>query len=267
MWDERYRPINSNNFYLFINILVICYDILCKTNVFEKGVIRKRKTYKGLIWYLGHMVFGVGDVYGKTCLPPYSQCCCNPIYKRQIYCYIILLAAHTLSGNSYINILAMKTFCGRANPTTGALDWVEESEEYDYHQEIARQVIRFALVAPWLAPLLLCLPATCICIRNSLHSYLQCTTMTHLIFSTMKMTEFKANGLFTWHLSLIWLISKQSNSVIIDNSKTVEDMMICLHFDYMIFVFQVLLCRYATWSRQGMCCCMTHEMHGPSPLT
>ncbi|KAF7650388.1 hypothetical protein LDENG_00126730 [Lucifuga dentata] len=32
----------------------------------------------------------------------------------------------------------MKTFCGRANPATGALDWVEESEEYDYHQEIAR---------------------------------------------------------------------------------------------------------------------------------
>ncbi|XP_061783923.1 protein arginine N-methyltransferase 7 isoform X1 [Nerophis lumbriciformis] len=32
----------------------------------------------------------------------------------------------------------MKHFCGRANPTTGALDWVEESEEYDYHQEIAR---------------------------------------------------------------------------------------------------------------------------------
>nr|XP_023675560.1 protein arginine N-methyltransferase 7 isoform X1 [Paramormyrops kingsleyae] len=32
----------------------------------------------------------------------------------------------------------MKTFCGRANPITGALDWVEESEEYDYHQEIAR---------------------------------------------------------------------------------------------------------------------------------
>uniref|UniRef100_A0A669CAC7 Protein arginine N-methyltransferase n=1 Tax=Oreochromis niloticus TaxID=8128 RepID=A0A669CAC7_ORENI len=32
----------------------------------------------------------------------------------------------------------MKTFYGRANPTTGALDWVEESEEYDYHQEIAR---------------------------------------------------------------------------------------------------------------------------------
>uniref|UniRef100_H2ZX08 Protein arginine N-methyltransferase n=1 Tax=Latimeria chalumnae TaxID=7897 RepID=H2ZX08_LATCH len=32
----------------------------------------------------------------------------------------------------------MKTFCGRANPTTGAMDWVEEDESYDYHQEIAR---------------------------------------------------------------------------------------------------------------------------------
>ncbi|MEQ2192134.1 hypothetical protein XENOCAPTIV_007495 [Xenoophorus captivus] len=37
-------------------------------------------------------------------------------------------------------VAEMKTFCGRANPTTGALDWVEESEEYDYHQEIARWV-------------------------------------------------------------------------------------------------------------------------------
>ncbi|KAM9301559.1 protein arginine N-methyltransferase 7 [Gastrophryne carolinensis] len=32
----------------------------------------------------------------------------------------------------------MKVFCGRVNPTTGALDWVEEDENYDYHQEIAR---------------------------------------------------------------------------------------------------------------------------------
>ncbi|OPJ78151.1 protein arginine N-methyltransferase 7 [Patagioenas fasciata monilis] len=32
----------------------------------------------------------------------------------------------------------MKTFCGRANPTTGAMEWVEEDENYDYHQEIAR---------------------------------------------------------------------------------------------------------------------------------
>ncbi|KAM8947509.1 protein arginine N-methyltransferase 7 [Pelodytes ibericus] len=32
----------------------------------------------------------------------------------------------------------MKVFCGRVNPTTGAVDWVEEDEHYDYHQEIAR---------------------------------------------------------------------------------------------------------------------------------
>ncbi|XP_067853823.1 protein arginine N-methyltransferase 7 isoform X4 [Heptranchias perlo] len=32
----------------------------------------------------------------------------------------------------------MKTFCGRANPTTGAIEWEEEEENYDYHQEIAR---------------------------------------------------------------------------------------------------------------------------------
>ncbi|NXH05258.1 ANM7 methyltransferase, partial [Loxia leucoptera] len=32
----------------------------------------------------------------------------------------------------------MKTFCGRANPTTGSMEWLEEGEDYDYHQEIAR---------------------------------------------------------------------------------------------------------------------------------
>ncbi|XP_037306713.2 protein arginine N-methyltransferase 7 [Pungitius pungitius] len=32
----------------------------------------------------------------------------------------------------------MKAFCGRSMPSTGASDPVEESEEYDYHQEIAR---------------------------------------------------------------------------------------------------------------------------------
>ncbi|KAM5262715.1 protein arginine N-methyltransferase 7 [Ctenodactylus gundi] len=32
----------------------------------------------------------------------------------------------------------MKVFCGRANPTTGSMEWVEEDEHYDYHQEIAR---------------------------------------------------------------------------------------------------------------------------------
>ncbi|XP_072278976.1 protein arginine N-methyltransferase 7 [Pyxicephalus adspersus] len=29
-------------------------------------------------------------------------------------------------------------FCGRVNPTTGAMDWIQEDEDYDYHQEIAR---------------------------------------------------------------------------------------------------------------------------------
>lgn len=47
----------------------------------------------------------------------------------------------------------MKTFCGRANPTTGALDWVEESEEYDYHQEIARYGHVFLFVVLRLTPL------------------------------------------------------------------------------------------------------------------
>ncbi|NXG10222.1 ANM7 methyltransferase, partial [Sakesphorus luctuosus] len=32
----------------------------------------------------------------------------------------------------------MKIFCGRANPTTGEMEWLEEDEDYDYHQEIAR---------------------------------------------------------------------------------------------------------------------------------
>ncbi|XP_010960824.1 protein arginine N-methyltransferase 7 isoform X3 [Camelus ferus] len=32
----------------------------------------------------------------------------------------------------------MKVFCGRANPTTGSMEWLEEDEHYDYHQEIAR---------------------------------------------------------------------------------------------------------------------------------
>uniref|UniRef100_A0A286XIM9 Protein arginine methyltransferase 7 n=1 Tax=Cavia porcellus TaxID=10141 RepID=A0A286XIM9_CAVPO len=30
----------------------------------------------------------------------------------------------------------MKVFCGRANPTTGSMEWLEEDEYYDYHQEI-----------------------------------------------------------------------------------------------------------------------------------
>ncbi|KAB0349509.1 hypothetical protein FD754_014366 [Muntiacus muntjak] len=32
----------------------------------------------------------------------------------------------------------MKVFCGQANLTTGSVEWLEEDEHYDYHQEIAR---------------------------------------------------------------------------------------------------------------------------------
>ncbi|XP_058384080.1 protein arginine N-methyltransferase 7 isoform X5 [Diceros bicornis minor] len=32
----------------------------------------------------------------------------------------------------------MRVFCGRANPTTGSMEWLEEDEHYDYNQEIAR---------------------------------------------------------------------------------------------------------------------------------
>ncbi|XP_004625893.2 protein arginine N-methyltransferase 7 [Octodon degus] len=32
----------------------------------------------------------------------------------------------------------MKIFCGRTNPTTGSMEWLEQDEHYDYHQEIAR---------------------------------------------------------------------------------------------------------------------------------
>ncbi|XP_012926984.1 protein arginine N-methyltransferase 7 isoform X2 [Heterocephalus glaber] len=32
----------------------------------------------------------------------------------------------------------MKVFCGQLNPTTGSMEWLEEDEHYDYHQEIAR---------------------------------------------------------------------------------------------------------------------------------
>ncbi|TNN30418.1 Protein arginine N-methyltransferase 7 [Liparis tanakae] len=38
----------------------------------------------------------------------------------------------------------MKTFCGGTDPNTGAPDRPEDSEEYDYHQEIARYPLPFA---------------------------------------------------------------------------------------------------------------------------
>ncbi|XP_039209455.1 protein arginine N-methyltransferase 7 [Crotalus tigris] len=44
----------------------------------------------------------------------------------------------TVLTNNKIKQRVMKVFCGRANPTTGAMEWLEEDENYDYHQEIAR---------------------------------------------------------------------------------------------------------------------------------
>ncbi|XP_044516496.1 protein arginine N-methyltransferase 7 isoform X2 [Gracilinanus agilis] len=42
-------------------------------------------------------------------------------------------------GDKYDGLAStMKVFCGRANPTTGSVEWLEEDEHYDYHQEIAR---------------------------------------------------------------------------------------------------------------------------------
>jgi len=38
----------------------------------------------------------------------------------------------------------MKAFCGGANPNTGAPDRLEDTEEYDYHQEIARYQLTLA---------------------------------------------------------------------------------------------------------------------------
>nr|XP_020844948.1 protein arginine N-methyltransferase 7 isoform X6 [Phascolarctos cinereus] len=47
-----------------------------------------------------------------------------------------LAAAAGLEDDGLIG--TMKVFCGRANPTTGSVEWLEEDEHYDYHQEIAR---------------------------------------------------------------------------------------------------------------------------------
>lgn len=48
-------------------------------------------------------------------------------------CFRLLFSAKTKEL-----ISTMKVFCGRANPTTGSVEWLEEDEHYDYHQEIAR---------------------------------------------------------------------------------------------------------------------------------
>ena len=35
----------------------------------------------------------------------------------------------------------MSTFVSRTNPVTGKLDWMVQNEDYDFQQEVARQVI------------------------------------------------------------------------------------------------------------------------------
>lgn len=45
----------------------------------------------------------------------------------------------SVSGDiQHLQATVRMVFCGRVNPITGALDWIEEDENYDYHQEIAR---------------------------------------------------------------------------------------------------------------------------------
>ncbi|XP_068384321.1 protein arginine N-methyltransferase 7 isoform X2 [Eschrichtius robustus] len=54
----------------------------------------------------------------------------RPVY-RQLARLLFYAKTEELIGT-------MKVFCGRANPTTGSVEWLEEDEHYDYHQEIAR---------------------------------------------------------------------------------------------------------------------------------
>ena len=54
----------------------------------------------------------------------------RPVYRQ--------LARLLFYANTEELIGTMKVFCGRANPTTGSVEWLEEDEHYDYHQEIAR---------------------------------------------------------------------------------------------------------------------------------
>nr|XP_058900822.1 protein arginine N-methyltransferase 7 isoform X5 [Kogia breviceps] len=54
----------------------------------------------------------------------------RPVYK-QLVRLLFYAKTEELIGT-------MKVFCGRANPTTGSVEWLEEDEHYDYHQEIAR---------------------------------------------------------------------------------------------------------------------------------
>jgi len=40
----------------------------------------------------------------------------------------------------------MSTFVSKTNPVTGKLDWVVQNEDYDFQQEVARQVQQHLVV-------------------------------------------------------------------------------------------------------------------------
>ncbi|XP_067574673.1 protein arginine N-methyltransferase 7 isoform X1 [Pseudorca crassidens] len=83
-----------------------------------------------------------GPLSGPKEVPPLNACrgkmavaaerflTIRPVYKQ--------LARLPFYAKTEELIGTMKVFCGRANPTTGSVEWLEEDEHYDYHQEIAR---------------------------------------------------------------------------------------------------------------------------------
>ncbi|XP_059988615.1 protein arginine N-methyltransferase 7 isoform X5 [Lagenorhynchus albirostris] len=83
-----------------------------------------------------------GPLSGPREVPPLNACrgkmavaaerflTIRPVYKQ--------LARLPFYAKTEELIGTMKVFCGRANPTTGSVEWLEEDEHYDYHQEIAR---------------------------------------------------------------------------------------------------------------------------------
>ena len=43
----------------------------------------------------------------------------------------------------------MSTFVSRTNPVTGKLDWILQNEDYDFQQEVARQVMVVGKLWVW----------------------------------------------------------------------------------------------------------------------
>ena len=44
----------------------------------------------------------------------------------------------------------MSTFVSRMNPVTGKLDWIVQNEDYDFQQEVARQVMVVGKLWAWI---------------------------------------------------------------------------------------------------------------------